>query len=164
MGINEAVRHMYQFPKIRVISDSQVTIFNIRDRIINWKVSKKDPNQLIGTNGAIKNQELFMEMLFTILQTGVHIEFVHQGGHVDFSDQKTIDRAAHIFKASNNIRDEVDPELIRAISYFNNYVDRASREFLHSADLGMINPKFPLQYMYNEFDREAFYNLTHPQE
>ena len=164
MGINEAIRYMYQFPILRVISDSQLTIFNIRDRIINWRVSKKDPGQLVGTNGSIKNQELFMEMLYPILQTGVHIEFVHQGGHVDFSDQKTIDRATHIFQVSNNVRDVVDPELIRAISYFNNYVDRASREFLHSADIATVNPRFPLTYLYNDFDREEFYRLTHPQE
>ena len=164
MGINEAVRHMFQFPKIRIISDSQVTIFNIRDRIMNWKVSKKDPTQLIGTAGAIKNQELFLEMLYIIIQAGVHVEFVHQGGHASFGDQKSLDRALHVFKVSNNIRDEIDPELIRAISYFNNYVDRASREFLHSVNISDINPKFPLQYEYNDFDREEFYRLTHPQE
>ena len=164
MGVNEAIRHMYEFPILRVISDSQITIFNIRDRIVNWKVSKKDPTQLIGTTGAIKNQDLFLEMLYPILFSGAHIEFVHQGGHVSFGDQKSLDRAAHVFKASNNIRDEIDPELIRAISYFNNNVDRTSREFLHSVNLSETNPIYPLKYVYDDFDREAFYRLTHPQE
>lgn len=164
MGIYEAIRHMGEFPTTRIISDSQVTIFNIRDRIINWKVSKKDPTQLIGTTGAIKNQDIFMEMVYLIVSTGLKVDFVHQGGHVVFNDQKSLDRAAHIFKASNNIRDEVDLELIRAISYFNNHVDRASREFLHSVNLMETNPVYPLRYVYNDFDREAFYRLTHSQE
>lgn len=164
MGVNEAIKHMREFPTIRVISDSQITIFNIRDRIVNWKVSKKDPTQLIGTTGVIKNQSIFLEMLYQILYSGVQIEFVHQGGHVSFSDQKSLDKALHIFKVSNNIRDDIDPELIRALSYFNNYVDRASREFLHSVNLTTTNPIYPLTYKYNGFDREEFYKLTHKQE
>ncbi len=164
MGVYEAIRHMYEYPILRIISDSQVTIFNIRDRICNWKVSKKDPNQLIGSTGAIKNQDIFLEMLYPMMASGVSIQFFHQGGHVSFGDQKSLDKAAHVFQVANNIRDEIDPELIRAISHFNNYVDRTSREFLHSVNLQEMNPVYPLKYMYNDFDREVFYRLTHPQE
>jgi ribonuclease HI len=162
MGIQAAIEHKHEFQRIRILSDSQISIFNIRDRLINWKVGKKDPTKLIGSTGAIKNQDIFVEMLYTILQNELQVEFMHQAGHVVFTDQKTIDRAAKLFATSNNLRDEVDMELIRAISLYNNYVDRSSREFLHSVNLKETNPMYPLTYIYNDFDREMFYKLLHP--
>ena len=159
MGIFEALEHR-NFPIIRVISDSQITIFGIRDRIFNWKESKKHPGKLVGTSDVIKNQEYFLEMLYVMLEANVPIQFVHQQGHVTFTDKSLAD-AEHVFVASNGIRDNVDKDLIKAISMFNNYVDRTTRKQLYETDLYMCNNIDPIRYQYMGFDKDRFYKLTH---
>lgn len=162
MGLYEAIVYQNRYKHIRIFSDSQITILGIRDRIYNWKVSKKTHDRFVGSGGAIKNQDLFLEMLYIILENNLSVEFWHQGGHVNFNDQSSIDKATHVFTVSNNIRDTIDIELIRAISYYNNFVDRNTREILYSTDLLHTNPVFPIKYKYCGFDRERLYNLTHP--
>lgn len=148
------------FPIIRIISDSQITVFGIRDRILNWRESKRDPGKLIGSNDVIKNQEYFLEILYLILEADRPIQFLHQNGHTSFTD-KGLETATHVFAASNNIRDDIDPDLIRAISHYNNFVDRETRTELYNADLSMYNFFDPFIYHYKGFDKDRYYQLTH---
>lgn len=159
MGLFMALKYR-NFPIIRIISDSQVTIFGIRDRILNWRESKKKPGVLIGSNDTIKNQEYFLEMLYTILEANIPIQFLHQQGHTSFTE-KGLETAMHVFKVSNGIRDDVDPDIIRAISQYNNFVDRTTRQKLNTEDLSLYNFKDPFRYHYKPFDKERYYALTH---
>ena len=40
-AIYRAIPYIHNFSTIRIISDSQITIYGIRDRMMNWKISKK---------------------------------------------------------------------------------------------------------------------------
>ena len=159
MGLFAAIANR-QFPIIRIVSDSQITIFGIRDRILNWRESKRHPGKLIGSNDVIKNQEYFLELLYNILEEDIPIQFIHQAGHVSFSE-KGLAQAAHVFAASNGLREEIDMSLIRAISAYNNYVDRETRARLYEDDLSKYNYVDPIQFHYADFDKQRYYQLTH---
>lgn len=160
LGIYMAIQNQQYFHTIRIISDSQITIFGIRDRILNWRESKRNPGVLIGSNDVIKNQEYFLEMLYLILYHNLKIQFWHQAGHVSFSE-KGLESAKHVFCTSNGIRDDVDMELIRAISLYNNHVDRTTRARLYTEDLSLFNYIDPIKYEYKGFDKDKYYKLTH---
>ncbi len=129
LGIEQAIRHKYNFNTIRLFSDSQITVFGIRERIFNWDFrsgkyygSGKDP---------IKNQELLLEIINMIISYDLKIELYHQAGHIGNND-KDMNYATHLFKNSNRIRSVVSYDFIKTISYFNNMVDSHSRDLLRS--------------------------------
>lgn len=167
-GIDQIIMNpnLFNRPKIRLFSDSQITIFGLRDRIFKWRV-KKTKDEFVGTVGSIKNQEIFLAICHLINFYNLKIELYHQSGHVDFSDQKSLDKAARDFAKDNaeylNGDQDIDPELIRALSYFNNHVDRVSRDHLLSTKNIMdYNTKFPLKFTQcAALDRESLYSLLH---
>ena len=127
LGIQNVLKYKNQYKKIRLFSDSQISIFGIRDRIFNWKYIN---GTYIGTEGIpIKNQDIFLEIVYTILENNLNIEFYHQKGHVTYTP-RSIKDAMHVFIASNNIREYVDESFIKQISIFNNMVDNNSRNYL----------------------------------
>ena len=127
LGIQNVLKYKNQYNKIRLFSDSQISIFGIRDRIFNWKYIN---GTYIGTEGTpIKNQNIFLEIVYTILENNLNIEFYHQKGHVTYTP-RSINDAMHVFIASNNIREYVDESFIKQISIFNNMVDNNSRNYL----------------------------------
>ena len=163
-----AITNMNKFSTLRIISDSQVTILAIRERILKWKVSKKANDygmvNFIGSQGTIKNQDIFLEALNIIMQTGVSIEFLHQAGHIKFSNPDDIIKSGITFKKSNNIVDDIDIELLRSLAFYNNYVDRNSRDVLYSTDLGSIKTLFPFKYSaFDGYDKEAYRRLVNPE-
>ena len=161
-GIFIGKKYKNRFPIIRLFSDSQISIFGIRDRIFKWKLSR---NEFFGYEGnPIKNQSIFVEILNEIITNELPIQFLHQKGHVNYKDQKSLMNAMNVFKTSNNIRDYVDMQLIKDILYFNNMVDEKSRYILNNPeiyygrnieDIGVE----PIKFYADKFDRSAYYNL-----
>ena len=128
LGIEMALR--YNYKKVRLFSDSQISIYGIRERIFNWKIIN---NSFIGTSGDdIKNQIAMIEIVNTILENKLEIEFYHQKGHVIENDISSLINATHVFKVSNNVREDISLDFIKVISYMNNLVDIRSGEFLYS--------------------------------
>lgn len=170
-AIKEAVylanNYRNKFRTIRIISDSQVSIDNIRDRIIKWKISQKK-NELYGkfmsSQGPVKNQDIFLEIMYFMIENNLEIEFLHQSAHTNFSMQSSLESAARAFIKHNKIMDNVDTELIRALCLYNNYVDRNSRDIFYATDIMNIRTKFPFNYHIHEgYDRSTFAKLVHPE-
>lgn len=135
-GVSIALKHRYQFQTINIISDSQISIFGIRDRIFRW-------NNVNGTicgykQIPISNQSVFLEILDMITISGININFWHQKGHVSTRQRTSMDNAMHVFKSSNGIREDVDIGLIKYISFWNNKVDQSTRSLLYSSDLSNV--------------------------
>lgn len=134
LGVGLALkwRTVYPVSNINLFSDSQISIFGIRDRIFNWKLVGND---LVGYgDNKIKNQSVFIEILNMIVRNQLCINFYHQKGHINPEKYNDINIAIHVFSASNFVREDIDPEFIKFISYYNDIVDRTSRDYLYAED------------------------------
>ena len=130
-AVNLALLYRNYCDTINVFSDSQVSIFGIRDRIFRWNNIN---DTLCGYNqNPIANQSIYLEILDIITSSDVSINFWHQKGHVG-SSVESLDNAAHVFKSSNGIREQVTIDLIKYLAHWNNEVDRTSRKVLHETD------------------------------
>ena len=155
LGIQNVLKYKNQYNKIRLFSDSQISIFGIRDRIFNWKYIN---GTYIGTEGTpIKNQDIFLEIVYTILENNLSIEFYHQKGHVDYKS-KSMNNAMHVFISSNNIREYVDESFIKQISIFNNMVDNNSRNYLDNFNSNYEYLE-PLYFKSVLFNKNKYLNL-----
>ena len=166
-AINMAIPYKHNFSTIRIISDSQISIYGFRDRMPNWKISKKKDEygsgNFIGSQGQIKNQDVFLEGLYMITEAELNVEFLHQAGHTSFSNPDALIKSGELFKKYNNINDDLDIELLRALAFFNNYVDRNTRDVLYTADLIHMKTIFPFEFkIFEGYDRSVYNKLVHP--
>ena len=160
LGVEEAIRQKNNFKNIRIFSDSQISIFGIRDRIFKWY---NNGETLCGYEGKpIKNQDVMLEIVHMIVDNNINIEFYHQQGHVKVNDKEKLLEAIHVFSSSNNIRSIISYDFIRTISQYNNYVDVMSRTNLYKVDENIIKQnkdiyKCPIYFMYNgSFDKDKY--------
>lgn len=142
-----AMRYQNIYPNINIFSDSQISIFGIRDRIFNWTVSG---NTLYGYGRAeIQSQEIFLEIMNYIVESNLRVSFWHQKGHVKTNNFNSINDAAHTFCASNRVRDKVDLNFIKYISDNNNFIDYITGEELKKNNF--LNKTEPLIYNAGNF-------------
>lgn len=134
-AISIANKYKYNFKQINIFSDSQISVFGLRDYIYKWRYNVNN-GLLYGTSGSpIVNQEIFIEsyyMLLDIINT-VPVSIFHQSGHVD-NRYDRLKEAANVFARSNNIKGNIDLNFIRYISTYNNYVDQTSRSILRRSN------------------------------
>lgn len=136
LGINLALNIITNNPnliKVNLFSDSQISIFGIRDRIFNWSIIN---NTLAGYgNKIIMNQDIFLEIVHTVINCKLNISFYHQKGH---SDQSSISVSRNTFIKFNRVagatEHNVDFEFIKYINRYNQMVDAASRKILYHID------------------------------
>ena len=145
-GILLALKYRYQYPFINLFSDSQISLFGVRDRCYTWK---EIDNTLYGYNeqDPIKNQSVFIEIMKMITDHHICINFYHQKGHVNLENKNSLAEAAHVFKASNQIRDIIHIKFIKYISYYNNKVDKDSRILLNNTNLYQLPYIQPVQFV-----------------
>lgn len=165
MGVMAAVkfRNLENIRNIRLFSDSQTSIFAIRDRIFNW-INHCNGGVLYGTDRTpIANQDYIMNIIYYILQCNLSIQFYHVKGHMKMHDYYDIQHAKSVFCKSNNINDRIDDELIRQICIGNDQVDRYTGAML---DLYLYDQRFDTsQYIdvitigYAPFDTKTYKNL-----
>ena len=160
MGVYAAIKYKDKYDTIRIFSDSQLSIFAIRDRIFKWiRNAKTGACNLVGSdNQIIKNQDLIMEIIYTILTFGVKIEFYHQKGHIDIVNKGSIAKATKTYCLSNGVN-YVDQDIIITISMYNNFIDNLTRQHLKlNYDLH-TNIKSGLIYEYYPFDINKYKSL-----
>lgn len=122
LGVQKAFEYR-NYKSIRIFSDSQTSIFAIRDRIFNWIRRNKNEN-ILGEDGTIQNLEFIMDIIYEILSNGIRIEFYHVKGHVKTNDYDSIKNAKKVFMESNHIAIPVEDELIYSLAIGNDQVDR----------------------------------------
>lgn len=157
-GVLLGIRYKNQFSEINLFSDSQISLFGIRDRIFTWTYNHND-GLIYGYEDSIKSQDVFIDILNIIVSHNIKINFYHQKGHVKIDKFKSVLEAGHVFTASNNIRSKLDLNLIRYISNFNNMVDTKSRSVLMSHDITKLNIVEPIKfYPLNFYNQVNQYN------
>ena len=140
-GIRSALSlaHKYknQYRYINIFSDSQISVFGLRDYIYRWKYNRKTQMLYNSMGAPVANQSIFIEshniLTDLILDRSVTVRILHQAGHISNS-YKALDKAIEVFARSNNIRGSIDIRFIQYISTYNNYVDQLSRTNLRRSD------------------------------
>ena len=139
LGIDMALKTIRAHPQIQLVnlfSDSQISIYGIRDRIFNWRVIN---GQLAGYgNKTIVNQDIFLEILQIVTDSKLNIRFYHQKGH---SDQISLSASRITLIISNRVvgADEYNicNDFIKFINRYNQIIDNGSRKILY--EIGSAN-------------------------
>ena len=120
--------------KIKIYSDSQFGVFGLTKWIHGWTRNVDENFIMYGSNNMpVKNQDYFKCILNYAADNGVRVNLLHQSGHVRFSSQKMLRKANDVFRKSNGTF--LNPEDIYKISYYNDLVDKSTRNKLDN-----INP------------------------
>lgn len=148
-----AIKYANMFDRINIFSDSEISVFGIRDYIYRWKFKN---GQLYTSAGKpASNQEIFIECAQLLNHPNLYskVSIFHQNGHIDNSYSK-LQKAAKTFSQSNNIVGKIDLNLIRYISTYNNLVDKESRSFLIRSDKS-IQYEDPISFFAKERIRKV---------
>lgn len=134
MAISAAVRKVYEIKyssRINIFSDSQISVFGLRDWIFSWyKKLNKDNNMISDKNVEIANQDIFNQIVNIIVDNGVPIHIYHQIGHTNCNNMKDIQKVKIAFSRAN--KEEIDDDTAYKISYYNYFVDKLTRDNLMS--------------------------------
>lgn len=166
MGIHEAIRlrRSGYTGIINLFSDSQISIFGIRDYIFNWY---NNGLVLINKSGdEVKNQSEFIEIMTLIVQNNLAINFFHQKGHVNL-DGSSLSKAKYTFVKSNlssNTKIEnISTDFIKYISSCNGEIDNRTRWHLkRQADLDNMSYRDAFKMVpTSDYDMylRSYYNL-----
>ena len=137
-----------KYNTINLYSDSQFAIYGLRDWMANW-LNTLDSNGIIyGSNKKpVKNQELFMMIITYCVTHNLVINFYNQKGHVNTNSSKQLANANRQFYDANGFY--LKPEDIFKISFYNDIVDKNSRDILNQ-----INPDdYPIMDYSNPYNQ-----------
>lgn len=157
-GVFIAILLTRKYPNLKNIylfSDSEISILGIRDRIFNWECHRINGKDYYGLyrkesryttgSGLIKNQDIYLEILYTLIENNLNLKFYHQKGHLNVNIRDNLKYAIELFKRNNNIRRDISKKFMTFISAYNDYVDSNSRSEL-----------------YEFMNRNKLFNLTEP--
>lgn len=149
---------------IRLFSDSQLSVFTIRDRIFNYIRDCGDSSILMTQDSTpLKNVTIIMEIITNILAYDIHVDIYHQKGHVNTNVSKDIEHAKNVFAKSNGISvGRIEDSYIKNISYYNNYVDNMTRTYLRE-NLSLVDELGiqPFTFEYQPFDVSRYKKLIY---
>ena len=118
------------YTEINIFSDSQWCIRSISTWIFNW-ISTIDSKGIMynSSNGPVINQNIFSEIILTIVQSNTNIRFYHCKGHVKDTQESIFD-ALKTFRMSNHLKRDthLTYQDVYIMKYYNDIVDRESRE------------------------------------
>lgn len=114
-----ALEYRQYFNTINILSDSQFSIFGLREWIFKWKSNMVNERYVNASGKDVANQDLFKLIINTIVSNNLYINFYHQKGHVN--NNKGFQKAKRVFYQSNKI--DLDIQEVNGICYYNDLVD-----------------------------------------
>lgn len=143
------------FTDIILYSDSQFAIFGLTRWMNSW-IKNSSNGIMYGSNKKpVKNQNLFKSIITYLITSGLVVHMRHQAGHVNYHSNRMLAKANATFKQSNGYL--LKPEDIYKISYYNDLIDKSTRDILYNESL---NPnEYPIMH-YN--DEDAMCNYVIP--
>lgn len=143
-GIREALILRNSAPPhtvFRLFSDSKVSLYGVRDWIKNWVQNVRPDGTLISSSGnPVANQDLFADIYNIIVESGLHIEFYHQRGHVN--ERVKLDKARTSFTRANKISPEGLGLDISYLSKCNDMIDNLTRTAIYDYIAGKPLPPY----------------------
>lgn len=141
MGISASYKYRNLCNYIRIFSDSQNTVFAIRDRMFKWVSDTNNGKKFLGKDGSIKNQDYLMMIVNEILTNNIPLILYHVKGHVNIKNEGNVNRARKMFIQSNPFATGINNNVICKIAMGNNAVDEYSTVMLRN---NIDNPRYQM--------------------
>lgn len=132
LAIQYALKCKKDFEVINIFSDSQFAIFGLREWIFNWVNGIKQDRLYNSSHKLVANQQLFMNIIYTILLNDLEINLYHNRGHFKPSQIKSF---IELFTKHNFLNDFIDRETALAIMKYNDKIDNYTRATLKNMDI-----------------------------
>ena len=146
--------------EVNIWSDSQWSIFGLTKWIGSWVANMNNYILKNSSGESVKNQQIFLSIIKTIIDNNLHVNFYHIKGHVNTTDIKSISRAVSVFYKSNGV--SISRDKMYHACIMNNMVDNETRNRLQefrnvqsiSLIRGIVNP------IITKEDLIIYYNLV----
>lgn len=129
MAIQYALLNRDKVQVINIFSDSQFAIYGLREWIFNWVHNIRNDRIYNSSKKEVAHQNIFMGIIYTILEYDLQINLYHNRGH--FTESK-IKQFIELFKVHNFLYDYIDSNTARMIIKYNNHIDNDTRNKLYS--------------------------------
>jgi ribonuclease HI len=160
LGVEDAFLYKNSFKTINLFSDSKINIFGLREWIFSWINASHKGVLYSSTGKEVANQNIILTIINFILENNLNINLYHQNGHVSLNNVNDLIDARNNFNKFNGIRNEVDMNIIKQISFFNNYIDNHTRLILNNSDIiKMPETKLAIKMVYKPFDINNYKSL-----
>ena len=118
--------------RINLFSDSQISILGLREWIFKWYKNLNSDMQMMSIEKKVEisNQEVYNSIVNLIAYEGIPIHLYHQLGHKNYRNNTHLNKVINSFNLVNKIRLSIDEA--RFICYYNEFVDRFTRDNLHN--------------------------------
>lgn len=125
LGVEYALQHQLEYSRINLFSDSQISVFGLRDWIWGWAKTLKENDYMVSSSGEpVANQVIIMNIINLINCITTPFNIYHQKGHA----VGKYDRARKTFFTSNKIN-LLQRDVI-SITDYNDIIDRYTRDSL----------------------------------
>lgn len=139
-GILEAMKYQ-NFKYINLFSDSKISVIGLRDWFYNWTQNINNGIMFSTSGTPVSNQEIFLKILYTVIQNNIRVNLFHVKGHVNPLNKTHIIDAKKVFIETNYMKTDVEDDLISTICYYNNIVDTNTRNCVRNAQLSFEEKK-----------------------
>lgn len=165
LGIDLAIKYKYlEFEYINLFSDSNISLQSITGWLSRWMENIRyfpELGQYFFINSAnekVKNQDLIILIINTILRNKLYINLYHQYGHIK-NTNASLKKAKNHFVQRNYIVHDIEDNLIERLSYYNNFIDNITRKYLER--YGEVqNDHLMIQPIYIPFDVDVYMKLV----
>jgi ribonuclease HI len=107
MGVYAGLKLRNEFRTINLFSDSRICIQGLKYWIFNWVNNIRDNKIISSSHKEVANQQIILQIIYTIIENNLRINLYHQKGHVTL-DSDSQENAKKVFKETNFITEDVD--------------------------------------------------------
>lgn len=152
MAIQFALLNRDKVQVINIFSDSQFSVFGLREWIFGWVNHIKNDRLYNSSDKMVANQHIFMNIVYTILYYNLKVSIYHNRGH--FKDNQ-VKEFINLFTKHNFLNDYIDYQTAYKIMYYNDIVDRDTRSLLHKTSV------FPPKLEIPDYLARSDLNMNH---
>lgn len=150
LGIHQICKYKNNVKYINVYSDSEISVKGLTVWIFNWVNNMNNDGVLINSaKEPVANQDIINMIIGLILHNNISLKMYHVNSHSSGTENSIL-KFKDKFKRSNNIIEDIDISLMKAIIDYNNIVDNTTRENLRiQNDNNKVYPYTPPAYYCN---------------
>ena len=130
LGVYYAIKYSSQFKTINLYSDSNICVQGLNEWIFNWVKCMNKGLMYSSSGSPVANQSIISSIVNTIIEQKLNMNIFHQKGHVNINNSKSIEKAFMDFTNTNKIDKNIDEDIIKCISFYNDIVDVETKKTL----------------------------------
>lgn len=157
MAIQCAIKNRDKVEVINIFSDSQFAIYGLREWIFKWVSNIREDTLYNSTDKPVANQEIFLNIIYTILRENLNINFYHNRGHFTGGQVR---KFIELFTKHNFLDDYIDTAAACTIMYYNDMIDKSTKRLLSNINLSDIHIlELPNYVASKDLDMEQYKKL-----